>query len=238
MPEELRATGGNYKTLPELTKALREAKQALSGKVEGMVKVPGENATEAEKLAFAKALGVPASATDYKIAKPDGELGNFFNEKEANEFAIEAHKLGLTPAQANGLLAWRLNVAKSMDDAERADGQKYLAEREDTLKKAWGNHYDQEMVNAQRMLATMDHTLGKEDLQFLPAKLVIALASMTHKLSPDTLVTQAAVHNRMSPRDVSNDIISNKNNPDHEAYHNSTHPNHQAVVAKVLEGFK
>jgi hypothetical protein len=238
LPEEMRPTAANYKDLPSLVKSLIHTKQLASGKMEGYVKVPGEGATPEELAAFRKVQGVPDSPDAYELKKPDGELGNFYNEEEVKAFAAKAAELGLTKTQAAALAEWRLGISKDYDDKEREEGRTFIAERDKLFNEAWGNKKEAELVDAQRMLLTLDHSIDPKLVNFLEPKLVVALAAFAKKLNPDTMVAKEQFENKLSPTSMSNDIVTNKSNPDYEAFHNPRHPNHAAVKQKVLDGFK
>jgi hypothetical protein len=238
LPEEYRPTAANFKDLPSLMKSLVETKRMASGKLEGYIKVPGESATPEELAAYRKAQGVPDSPDAYELKKPEGELGNYYNEEEVKAFAAKAAELGLTKQQAAALAEWRLNISKDYDDKEREEGRAFLAERDKVFTEAWGGKKEAELVDAQRMLLTLDHSLKPELVNFLEPKLVVALAAFAKKLNPDTMVAKEQFENKLSPTSMSNDIVTNKSNPDYEAFHNPRHPNHAAVKQKVLDGFK
>jgi len=238
LPEELRPTAANYKDLPSLVKSLVHTKQLASGKMDGYIKVPGEGATPEEVTAYRKAQGVPDTPDAYELKKPEGELGNFYNEEEVKAFAAKAAELGLTKAQAAGLVEMRLNISKEYDDREREEGRAFLAERDKVFTEAWGTKKDAELVDAQRMLLTLDHTLKPELVNFLEPKLVVALAAFAKKMNPDGMVSKERFENRLSPSSTSNDIITNPNNPDYKAFHDPRHANHATVKQKVLDGFK
>lgn len=238
LPEDMRPTAANYKDLPSLVKSLIHTKQLASGKMDGYIKVPGNDATPEEISAYRKAQGVPEKVEDYELTKPEGELGNFYNEEEVKAFATKAAELGLTKAQAAGLIEMRLNIAKGYDDKEREEGRTFLAERDKVLNEAWGNKKEAELVDAQRMLLTLDHSLDPKMVQFMEPKLVVALAAFAKKLNQDDMVSRERFSNMLAPSSASQDIIANPDNPDYKAFHDARHPNHAAVKQKVLDGFK
>lgn len=87
------------KTIDQLAKGLLDAQRAIHDK--GMVKLPGENASDDERAAFNKAIGVPDSAEGYAFEPPvDGE-GNpvQLNTDMLGRLAKAAHKAGM-PAEA------------------------------------------------------------------------------------------------------------------------------------------
>lgn len=238
LPEEMRPTAANFKDLPSMVKSLIHTKQLASGKMEGYIKVPGEGATPEEVAAYRKAQGVPDAPDGYELKKPEGELGNFYNEEEVKAFAAKAAELGLTKAQAAALAEWRMGISKEFDDKEREEGRAFLAERDKVFTENWGAKKDAELVDAQRMLLALDHSLDPKMVNFLEPKLVVALAAFAKKMNPDTMVSKEQFENKLTPSSLSNDIVTNKSNPDYEAFHNPQHPNHNAVKQKVLDGFK
>lgn len=237
LPEEFRAQAANFKTLPDLVKSLRHFQQVASGKLDGMVKIPGEDATPEEKAAFYKARGVPEDPTGYEIQKPEGELAEYYNEDQVQAFAKEAHEKGLSKDEVSWLVNYQLGKAKEAAEAEAAEGRAFLEERDKILRTAFGNQVDVEVNNAKRVLLTIDPSFDLEQVQFLPPKLLIGLAHFSRKMAPDQLVSQTQVENRLTPADQGRDIIHNPNNPDYEAYHNVGHPRHKAVTQKVLDIF-
>lgn len=238
LPEEHRATAANFKSLPDVVKSLVETKRLASGKLEGMIKLPGENATPEEISAFNRARGVPEKPEDYGLAKPEGEIGKLWSDEAVSAFVKEAHAKGLSKAETQWLIEYQLNQQHQTLQKDLEEGRKFNEARDAELKSAFGPRVEQEMNDAKRVLLTIDPTFNLEDVQFLPAKLVIGLASFAKKMNPDTLVSQTQFNNRLSPSDMGTDIISNPSNPDYAAYHDATHPQHAAIVKRVLDSFK
>lgn len=98
-----------FKTPEDVAKAFIETKKLVGAKP---LKIPGADATEEERKAFNdqyRATMVPADPKGYDFKKPEGlapELEQLFSEEGLGAFAAEAHKLGLTKAQAEGLIAF------------------------------------------------------------------------------------------------------------------------------------
>lgn len=238
LPEDLRATAANFKTLPDVVKSLIETKRLASGKLDGMVKIPGEGATPEEIAAFNKARGVPEKPEDYGLTKPQGDIANLWDDESVGAFAKEAHAKGLSKAETQWLVEYQLQQRHASMQKDLEEGRKFNEQRDAELKAVFGPRVEQEMNDAKRVLLTIDPTFNLEDAQFLPAKMLIGLASFAKKMNPDTLVTQTQFNNRLSPSDMGNDIISNPSNPEYAAYHDPTHAQHEAVVKKVLDSFK
>ena len=89
-----------YKSLPDLLKGAAHASKKLGEKTEGMVKVPGENATPEEIAAYRKAMGVPDKPDAYEIKRPEGKEYDVEGEKA---FKALAHEHGLTGPQLQAI---------------------------------------------------------------------------------------------------------------------------------------
>lgn len=62
------------KTVDQLAQALRDAQRTIHDK--GLIKLPGEGATDDERAAFHKAIGVPETVEGYEIEGPQDADGN------------------------------------------------------------------------------------------------------------------------------------------------------------------
>jgi hypothetical protein len=147
------------------TSPLQMAKSALSASqkiteltesTKGMVKVPGKGATDEEKAAFNKALGVPDKPDAYELPPTqDGEEREMsqFEEVTVEAFKEDALKAGLSQAQFAA-------VHKSMERLEDmarqhldAEGERLKEAVEDKLRVEWGAEYKGNMELANRFLA-------------------------------------------------------------------------------------
>lgn len=123
---------------------------------EGMVKMPGKDATPEQWAEFYKAIGAPESADAYQLPVPEGDTGEF--AKTAAEWFKEA---GILPKQAEALATkWNEYQAqfmaeqtKAVEAAETARLQaldtKNKAEAE-ALKTEWGQAHEANAELAKR----------------------------------------------------------------------------------------
>ena len=134
---------------------------------EGMIKVPGEDASDEDRAAFAKALGVPDTEDGYQFSLPEKMPENVqYDENLATSFKAKAKEIGLTPAQAQALHDFQMEAVGTQANAF-LEGQKQ-AEAEKTAKaeashdalvKAWGKEgsesYNKNLALANRALSKM-----------------------------------------------------------------------------------
>ena len=130
-------------------KDLFDAYIANADKLKGAIFRPGENATDDERKAYLKALGVPDKYKLPKVADADKDyLGDVdtFNKW----FTEAAGKTDMTQAQAEAFynLYVGANVQRAKDaQAERA---KVEQERADALNKEWGDKAKENFELAKR----------------------------------------------------------------------------------------
>lgn len=137
-----------------------EEYQSLKGKLEGTVKVPGEKATDEERIAFYKALGVPDKPDGYEIKRPEKmPEGMSYDEALEGSFKEVAHKVGLTPSQTQAIVEMfnnhEIELYSGMDKIISENREKAV----NTLKDIWkGNAYEENRTKTTR---TFFETLEK-----------------------------------------------------------------------------
>lgn len=193
IPEELRNDPNikKYKDISELAKGHLETVKLIGRKG---VLIPGENATDEEKAKFLEAIGRPKTADEYKftpIEKLHPEVQVTPESEKA--FRDEAHKLGFTNAQVDGLNSWYLN---NISNALIKRDEAMVKQKEEAAKKLnteWGADYDNNLNLAQRLINKFG---GKEameafkkagDLGNNPA-IARLLVNVAKKMTEDTVM--------------------------------------------------
>jgi hypothetical protein len=83
--------------------------------------IPGEKATDEERAAFYQKLGRPDAPEKYELKTPEGYK---LDDNQSKTFKESAFKLGLTPAQVNGILEFDASrVNQTMEAQETAKRQ-------------------------------------------------------------------------------------------------------------------
>lgn len=243
LPEELRPTAAKYQSLPALVKSYNELQKKLSTNSHpDAIKPPAADASDDDKTAFAKKLrfmlGASDKAEDYALQPAKAELKPYYEHEDAKAFLKMAHEKGWPKADAEAAVAW---FAEKMA-ANDAKGDEMVKQHEkaynDKLTEVFGAKKDQALVDAKRVVATIgSKDFTPDQLDVYPPELTIFLASLANSgaVSPKTLVSPEQFANKLSGIDMARDIQMNPNNPDHLAYITPSHPNHKAVVDRVLE---
>ncbi len=192
LPDGLRAnpTLQNFrnKDVSAVAESLIESQKLIGGSI----RLPNEKDTPADrdaKLAdIYKRLGRPDAPDGYKINAPAADSGVPWDAARAEGFKSVAHKLGLTQAQAEGLVAYDLQ----QQSARAVDQNQAYQACMDTLQKDWGAASPQMLGLSRRTAMTyfdqdMMQTLDQAGVSNNPA-FVKALAKIGKSLMEEGLI--------------------------------------------------
>jgi len=136
LPEVMRGDQSlyGYQTIGDFV----TAHKTFAAEREGSIKVPGENATDAERAAFMTALGRPETADQYSFGKPEGLPEGLVYTPEAEQmFKGYFHELGLSDKQATALW-WKYHeVAGQGFTAQQQADRDATDKAVETLKTEW-----------------------------------------------------------------------------------------------------
>lgn len=221
----------NIKDINALAKSYIHAQKMVGS---DKIPVPNKYATDDDWNAVYEKLGRPKTADGYKFDLPQDKQ---VDEVSLKEFSSQAHKLGLLPNQAQGMVKFYNEItAKSLQDAD----SKALTARETStkeLKQEWGQAFDQKVSQA----ATLAKSVGATEL--LDTNLadgtklgdhpvmIKAFAELANKMGEDSIV-QASGPTYLTPNQIEKQI--GELTQTDSAYWDKNHINHQAAVSEVL----
>ena len=233
LSEEIRSDKSleNIKDIEGLAKSYVHAQKMVGA---DKIPVPNKYATDKDWDAVYEKLGRPKSADGYKFDLPQDKK---VDEASLKEFSTQAHKLGLLPGQAQGMVKFYNEMtAKSLQDA---DG-KALAAREASekaLKQEFGQAYDQKVTQA----ATLAKSVGATDILNRNLEdgtklgdhpdMIKVFAQLASKMGEDSIV-QASGPTYLTPSQIEKQI--GELTQTGSAYWDKNHPNHQLAVQEVL----
>lgn len=137
------------------TKQLKEDHAKAAEKLKSAIFPPAENATEAEKAAYRKALGVPEKAEEYKIDAKDAKPERIAALKD---FALRNH---MTRAQTAALFEWEERNRLEMVTAVKAQRSEKQKAAESFLHNEYGEKSREKVEHAFRLV----EKIGGEDLK-------------------------------------------------------------------------
>lgn len=221
----------NIKDINALAKSYIHAQKMVGS---DKIPVPNKFATEDDWNAVYEKLGRPKTADGYKFDLPQDKQ---VDEVSLKEFSSQAHKLGLLPNQAQGMVKFYNEItAKSLQDAD----SKALTARETStkeLKQEWGQAFDQKVSQA----ATLAKSVGATELFNANMAdgtklgdhpvMIKAFAELANKMGEDSIV-QASGPTYLTPNQIEKQI--GELTQTDSAYWDKNHINHQAAVSEVL----
>ena len=237
LSDEVRADKSleNINDIESLAKSYVHAQKMVGA---DKIPVPNKFATDKDWDAVYEKLGRPKTAEEYKFNLPEDQK---VDDAALKNFSTQAHKLGLLPGQAEGMVKF-YNEMKSTELAaaeSTATGQREKAITE--LKTEWGQAYDQKLQQANNVVASVFPqgfmNTNLEDGTKLgdhPA-VIKAFATLAGKMGEDNIV-QASGPTHMTPKQLDKEIATLQ--APGSAYWDNKHPGHDAAVEEVKELFK
>ena len=127
----------------------------------GADKIPlPKNPTEDDLNNIYSKLGRPDEPSGYAI-QADGQI---LTEGDVNTYTDIAHKLGLSKAQANGILDYYRSSIQQTTEAMSKDSEQQRQQIEQSLKAEWGADYDAKVTQANRAVSDI---AGEDLLQMV-----------------------------------------------------------------------
>lgn len=154
IPDDLKEIADRFTSPAEALRAVRDLR-----KRESQVRLPGKDATEEEKSAYLKAIGVPESPTDYEFP----EEGDVTDAIKASHEAWGKRFIELgVPKDTAKQLANMLQEDVDVQLAAEVEADKEFAKsQEDALKAEWkGEQYGINMTLAGRAVTELANRAG------------------------------------------------------------------------------
>ncbi len=237
LSDEVRADKSleNINDIESLAKSYVHAQKMVGA---DKIPVPNKFATDKDWDAVYEKLGRPKTAEEYKFNLPEDQK---VDEAALKNFSTQAHKLGLLPGQADGMVKFYNemigNELAQADSIATSQREKAITE----LKTEWGQAYDQKLQQANNVVAGvfpkgfMDTNLADGSKLGDHPAVIKAFATLAGKMGEDNIV-QASGPTHMTPKQLDKEIATLQ--APGSAYWDNKHPGHDAAVEEVKELFK
>ena len=233
LSEDIRADKSleNIKDIEGLAKSYVHAQKLVGA---DKIPVPNKFATEKDWDAVYQKLGRPEDATGYKYDLPEDQN---LDAEALNSFSDQAHKLGLLPGQANGVVKF---YNDAMSKIQQNQDSVAVAARENStkeLKQEWGQAYEQKINQASNLAQTVgasalfDTNLADGTKLGDHPVMIKAFAELAAKMGEDS-ITQSSGPIYQTPAQIEKEI--GQLTQVGSAYWDKHHPNHGAAVEEVL----
>jgi hypothetical protein len=221
----------NFSNMDDFVKSYLHSQKLVGA---DKIPVPNKMATDEDWKAVYDRLGRPETPDGYKYDLPKETK---LEESTLKAFSEEAHKLGLLPKQAEGIINYYNSIAEQTEQAATVNEEAARAEAEVELRKEYGPAYDLKIAQA-RNLAT--NTFGQDFLRDTKLadgsvlgnhpQVVRAFANLASQMSEDGIV-QGEATSAMTVKEIDGEIES-LTQPG-SAYWDKTHINHRKAVGEV-----
>ena len=233
LPEDIKADKSleSIKDIASLAKSYIHAQKMVGS---DKIPVPNKYATDKDWSLVYEKLGRPKSPDGYKYDLPQDKQ---VDEASLKSFSDQAHRLGLLPTQANGVVKFYNDmVAKTLQDAD----SKALAARENgtkQLKQEWGQAYQEKLTKANTLAKSviegdfLNNNLADGTKLGDHPMMVKAFAALADKMGEDNIV-QASGPSYLTPSQIEKQI--GELTQQGSAYWDKNHPNHDVAVQEVF----
>ena len=149
--DDLQKIAERFNSPTDAIKAVADLRKQVSTSI----RVPGKDATDDDRAAFNKALGVPDSVDGYKFQVPEGHEATDADKAFQSSAAEAFHKLGISADQAAGLNEWNNALVAESQKATEAADKEFAEKTEAALKSEWADDYERNTTLAKRSAAEM-----------------------------------------------------------------------------------
>jgi|TARA_R100000781_G_scaffold107524_1_gene71788 hypothetical protein len=238
LPEELQKEPSlqNFTNVGDMAKTLVHSQKMVGA---DKIAIPSKHATEEDWKQVYTKLGLPNTAEEYNL---EYTLEEGVSDQPIKNFLGEAHKLGLLPHQAQGILNFYtgLNEQTAEEMQKQAALNKVNAEQE--LRKEFGLQFEPMVKKANDVFKTyfandMEHmkladgtTLGTNP------GFIKSLAKLAGQFSEDNLGSGQEESGGLSPQEADREITKIMGDQSHP-YHIKEHPGHDAAVKEMADLF-
>ena len=199
------------------------------------VALPNKNSTEDQWNEFYDKAGRPESADKYSLNVKSDVVP--LDNGAVKQFAENAHKLGLSNKQAQGVLEFYKNSMEGTAQQSKVDTETAQVQAEQELRQEWGREFENNVKKA-GALAKANINSDILDLELKSGirvgdhpELIKGFAKIASMMSEDKIVSPESDSTNKSA-DIESEISSITNNTD-GPYWNKQHPDHDKVVQQV-----
>lgn len=187
---------------------------------------------DAERMAaFRSAVGLPATAEEYELPRPEGAADAVWNPALAAELSRVAYEYGVPPRAMEALAARYAEEGNRWMQTQEQAAQAAVQAADEQLQDEWGTQYESNMDAVGTFLARMAERAGVDAESLLQNPALQANADFAKLMLEAAQVTQEAPLHEGSaapdPRQEAHRIAHDPTHPLYEAYMRTAHPRHR-----------
>lgn len=232
LSEETRAIEGadqvfeKFKDVDSLVSGYMNAEKLARSKSEG-IKVPGEDASDAEREEFYKALGRPESPDGYDITEfTEGDEAPFASE-ELQPVVEALHAKGLNQDQVAAVLKIGAENLSSGQDAFVEMHKEMASETDAQLREEWGDKYHANMAAVKTVAEKFEVLETLKETGLANHKPIIDMLHKVSSLVSEDSLPVPSSSSGQTPQETRSELMK------HPAYMNKTHRDHNRIMQQI-----
>ena len=222
----------NFNNMEDFVKSYLHAQKLVGS---DKIPVPNKHATDEDWNEVFKRLGAPNDPEGYKYSFKDEEV----DQEQIKAFNQTAHKLGLLPKQAEGLIKFYNEFNNTQAQALEEQAATAQLNTEAELKKEFGPQYGKRLDQAKKLatetvgIDVLNNTILEDGSRLGDnIHIIKAFSMLADKLSEDEIIKGDGV-GYMTANEIEKEIaeLTEEGSP----YWIKGHPNHNKAVQQVLK---
>lgn len=155
LDDELKQTADRFTSKEDAIRAIANLR-----KRESQIRVPGKDATDEERSAYLKAIGVPEDPKEYEF--PELSEDEMSEDVVANrsKWAERFHNLNIPKESAAALIQAVAEDAAAVREAQAKADEAFVVQQEETLKSEWKADYEKNHELAKRAFEEIAQRVG------------------------------------------------------------------------------
>ena len=189
-----------WKAPTDLLTSYQQLEKHMGTPAEKLLRLPDFDKAEKTELdGFYNKLGRPADPKQYEIPVPQGAPAEFSDAARA-----KFHELGLTSKQAKALAEWNNEYTGQLQAKQKETYAQTVASENESLKKEWGQAYEQELgkaKNAAKALGIKPEQIDALEGSLGFANLMKMMSNIGARIGEDKFVSgdSASVNGMLTP---------------------------------------
>lgn len=180
--------------------------------------------------AFRRAVGLPESAQDYSLTRPQDTPDEIWDDALAASLAKVAHRYGVPAPAMAALCEHYAQEGRLAVQAARLAEQEAVQQAEANLRADWGRRYEDNMQTVGATLHTLGSRAGVNVAALAEHPALRANADFARlMLAASDLLEEAPMHtgSPLNAQAEARRMVEDPTHPLHEAYMRTSHPRHQ-----------
>lgn len=206
--------------------------EALAKSYANLEKLRGypDTADATRMAAFRAAVGLPATAEEFTLERPQDTPDELWNEELVSQLSSVAYEYGVPPRALAALAERYTAEGRRFMERCRQENAQAIQQADAALQQDWGSAYEDNLRTIESFLHTMGERAGV-DVQSLVENPALRANPDFAKLLLEAagLMDEAPLHTGSQPdgKKEAHRIAHDPTHPLHEAYMRTSHPQHR-----------